>query len=436
MSLLWHFASAAAAPFLPLWLKRRARRGKEELARLDERYGRGANRPPGQLVWLHGASVGEALSLIPLIEALAERLPEAHFLLTTGTVTSASLAMERMPEHLRARVQHRYAPLDVLAWVARFLAGWNPSVAIFAESELWPNRLLATKHVRVPMALVNARISFGSAEKWRRWAPGPARRMLRAFTLVQPQSVADEARLRGLGALNMLPSGDLKAAAPALPHDPAALAALRHDGPTFVAASTHPGEEAVIGAAHALLLPLHPDLRTIIIPRHPERGAEVAALVGGTRRSLAEAPGALHIADTLGELGLFYLLADVALVGGSLVPHGGHNPMEPARLGCPILLGPHTHNFQERVLDLSEAGAMRLVDPPDAATLAAAVHDVLTNPDEAGRMVEAAGQVAQQATGTADRLADEIAKWLRPAEPAIEAGEVRTPDLEREHQTP
>ncbi len=436
MSLMWHFATSAAAPFLPLWLKRRARRGKEELARLEERYGRGANRPPGQLVWLHGASVGEGLSLIPLIEALAERLPEAHFLLTTGTVTSASLTMERVPEHLRGRVQHRYAPIDVLAWVARFLAGWNPTVAIFAESELWPNRLLATKHVRVPMALVNARISFKSAENWRRWAPGPARRMLRAFSLIQPQTVGDEARLRALGALGMLPSGDLKASAPPLPNDPAALEALRHDGPTFVAASTHPGEEVLVAAAHALLAPRHPGLRSIIIPRHPERGAEVAALTGATRRSLGETPGPLHVADTLGELGLFYRLADVALVGGSLVPHGGQNPMEPARLGCPILLGPHTGNFAERVLDLVEAGAVRVVEPADAATLAAAVHDVLTNADEAKRMAEAARRVAEQATGTAERLADEIVKWLRPAEPSADSGEVRAPDLEREHQTP
>jgi 3-deoxy-D-manno-octulosonic-acid transferase len=177
-------------------------------------------------------------------------------------------------------------------------------------------------------------------------------------------------------------------------------------------------------------------LRTIIIPRHPERGAEVAALVGGTRRSLGEVPGPLHIADTLGELGLFYRLADVALVGGSLVPHGGQNPMEPARLGCPILLGPHTGNFQERVLDLREAGAVRVVEPADAAMLAAAVHDVLSNPYEAQRMAEAAREVAQEATGTADRLADEIVTWLRPTEPSPEEGEVGTPESEREHQTP
>ena len=430
MSLLWHFATTAVQPLIPFWLRRRAARGKEDAARLEERYGRGADRPEGQLVWLHGASVGESLSLIPLIEALAERLPDAHFLLTTGTVTAARLAMERLPEGLRERVRHRYAPLDTLTFVARFLAGWNPNAAVFAESELWPNRLLATKHVRVRMALVNARMSQASFERWRRWAPGLARRMLKSFTLVQPQTSADEARLRGLGAEGMWPSGDLKLSAPALPHDPQALAAMRHDGPVFLAAQTHPGEEAVVAEAHGLLRARHPGLRTIIVPRHPDRGAELAAALGATRRSLGEAPGALHIADTMGELGLFYRLADVALVGGSLVPHGGHNPMEPARLGCPILLGPHTHNFAERVAELLDEGAARLVTPADASALAAAVDDVLLNTTLATTMTAAARQLAERTTGTAARLADEIANWLRPdtTQPA--------PEMEQEHISP
>ncbi len=434
MSLLWHFATSAAAPLLPYWLKHRAKKGKEDPARLEERYGFGAERPEGTLIWLHGASVGEGLSLLPLIEALAERLPEAHFLLTTGTVTSAALTMERLPAHLRARVQHRYAPLDVLAWVARFLAGWNPTVAIFAESEIWPNRLLATNHVKVPMALVNARISFDSAERWRRWAPRLARILLRTFRLVQPQSLADEARLRALGAQGMRPAGDLKASAAPLPFDKAELERLRAPGgPVFLAASTHPGEEAIIAAAHALLRERHPDLRTIIVPRHAHRGAEVAALTGGGRRSLGQAPGEIYVADTMGELGLFYRLADVALVGGSLVPHGGQNPMEPARLGCPILLGPHTGNFAERVADLMEEGAARRVDPPDAATLAQAVSDVLIQRDEAKRMATAARLLAERTTGTAERLADEIANWLRPAPPP--EADLQAPDMEREHQS-
>ncbi len=227
----------------------------------------------------------------------------------------------------------------------------------------------------------------------------------------------------------MWPSGDLKLSAPPLPYDPAALAAERHDGPILLAAQTHPSEEEMVAAAHALLRDRHPGLRTIIVPRHPERGAEVAAALGATRRSLGEAPGELHIADTMGELGLFYRLADVALVGGSLVPHGGHNPMEPARLGCPILLGPHTENFAERVVELLDEGGARLVASRDATALAAAVDDVLLNPGLAMAMTRAARLLAERTTGTAGRLADEIAKWLRPA-PA------EAPEMEREHTNP
>ncbi len=413
MSLIWHGITAAAGPFVPLWLRLRARRGKEEPSRLAERYGHGADRPEGTLVWLHGASVGESQALIPLIEALGARLPDARFLLTTGSVTGARLAMQRLPEALRPRLQHRYMPLDRLRYVARFLAGWRPDVAVFVESELWPNMILAAKHVRVPLALVNARMSFRSAERWRRWAPGTVRRILRSFTLIQPQTTADAIRLRELGAPQMLPSGDLKASAPVLPFDAAELERLRAPGPTFLAASTHPGEEPVVAAAHALLRERFPELRTIIVPRHPERGVEIAADLGAARRSLGEAPGSLYVADTLGELGLFYRLADVALVGGSLVPKGGQNPLEPARLGCPILLGPHTQNFAERTAELLDARAARRVDPPDPATLAAVIADVLTSAEETGGMASAARLLAENAAGTSDVLAERIAELLR-----------------------
>jgi 3-deoxy-D-manno-octulosonic-acid transferase len=271
-------------------------------------------------------------------------------------------------------------------------------------------------------------VSFRSSERWRRFAPGTVRRILRSFTLIQPQTTADAIRLRELGAPEMLPSGDLKASAPPLPFDPVELGRLRAPGPTFLAASTHPGEEEIIAAAHALLRGRFPTLRTIIVPRHPERGTDIAASLGATRRGQGEAPGPLHIADTLGELGLFYRLADVALVGGSLVPKGGQNPLEPARLGCPILLGPHTQNFAERVSDLLEARAARRVDPPDAATLAAVVADVLTNPEETGGMASAARLLAENAAGTAGFLAERIAELLRQPQSAA-------PEQEREHSS-
>lgn len=430
MTLLWRLIAGALAPVLPAWLRLRAGRGKEEADRLPERYGLGADRPPGPLLWLHGASVGEALSLLPLIEAVAAAAPEAQFLLTTGTVTSARLAMERLPPALRARVRHRYAPLDVPRWVRRFLDGWRPDAAVFVDSDLWPNRIFALSRRGVPMALVNARISPRSAQRWAQFAPGLARAMLGRFSLIQPRAGDDAARFAALGAPPMLPPGDLKASAAPLPHDPAALAALRAacPGPVFLAASTQPGEEAIVAEAHALLRETHPGLTTIIVPRHPERGAEIAALTGGTRRSLGQAPSPIHVADTLGELGLFYRLADVALVGGSLVPHGGQNPMEPARLGCPILFGPYTFNFAERTEQLLRAGAALRVDPPDARALAAAARHVLIDTDEAKRMTDSARLLAESLAGTAERLAGPMVQWLRAGHHPAPAQDERESD--------
>ncbi len=375
------------APALRLHLRRRAGQGKEVPARLPERLGHGATRPPGRLFWLHAASVGETLSLLPVLEAMASAAPELHLLLTTGTVNSARLLAERLPEALRPRVQHRFLPLDVPAWCNRFLRGWQPDAAAFVESELWPNLLRATARRGVPMALVNARMSANSARRWR-WAPGLARELLGGFRLVLAQTGADAARLGGLGAQGVRCLGNLKDFAPPLPADPAALAALRQavgDRPLWLAASTHPGEETQVLAAHAAMAARLPGLLTVIVPRHPERGAAVAAeaLAAGlatAQRSQGALPGpqvAVYVADTLGELGLFYRLARLAFVGGSLVPHGGQNPLEPARLGCAIMLGPHCWNFADPVGRLLAADAALPV--ADAATLAATALDVLTN---------------------------------------------------------
>ncbi|MCS6890784.1 MAG: 3-deoxy-D-manno-octulosonic acid transferase [Rhodovarius sp.] len=414
MSLIWHGITSAAGPLVPLYLRYRVRQGKEDPARLHERYGHGADRPPGILLWLHGASVGEGLALLPLLEAIARLRPDVQFLITTGTLTGAEAVMQRIPLELQPRVRHRFLPLDRLAYVARFLAGWKPDAAVFVESELWPNLILAARHIGVPLALVNARLSFAAAERWRRFAPGLLRRLLKSFSLIQPRTPGDAERLRQAGAPPMLPSGDLKASAPPLPYDRQEYERLRAPVPTFLAASTHPGEEELVAEAHRLLAPEFPGLRTIIVPRHPDRGAAIAAAIGASRRSLGQPIGSLHVADTLGELGLFYRLADVALVGGSLVPHGGHNPMEPARLGCPILFGPHTHNFSDRVLDLLEARAARRIAPPDAATLASAVRDMLTDRREAGAMASAARLLAERDAGTAELLAARLVEWLRP----------------------
>lgn len=410
----WHWLTTASSPLLPAYLRRRARRGKEIADRLPERFGAAAARPDGPLLWLHAASVGETLSILPLLEALGAMAPGLSFLVTTGTVTSAALLARRLPPALAARVSHRFVPLDVPRWAARFLDGWRPDAAVFIESELWPNLVAAAAGRSIPLALVNGRMSAASARWWAR-APGLAGRVLRAFRLVLAQTEADAERLRALGASAQC-WGNLKFAAPPLPADATELNRMRGllaGRPVWLAASTHPGEEALAIAAHRRLVERHPSLLTMIVPRHPERGAEIAALAGDlpvARRASGQDPDAgtaILVADTLGELGLFYRLAAMAFVGGSLVPHGGQNPLEPARLGCPVLVGPHIHNFVEVYDRLDQVRGVAWIDPgtDPAAALAEVVNAMLTVPDRGRTQAEAAAGVAAEEAGLPERIA-------------------------------
>lgn len=431
---VWTGATAAGGPLLRPYLRWRARRGKEIAARLAERRGHGAARPPGRLLWLHAASVGETLSLLPLLRALAERAPDLTVLVTTGTVTAATLLARRLPPALAGRVVHRFAPLDVPRWVGRFLDGWRPDAGALVESELWPNLIRAARRRGVPLALVNARMSARSVRRWRRWAPGLARELLAGLSPVLAQTPADAARLGTMGARLALCLGNLKDAAAPLPADAEELARLRGavaGRPVFLAASTHPGEEAIVLDAHRRLAASRfPDLLTVIAPRHPHRGGVVAALAAGKglaacRRSAGALPGrgiAVYAADTLGELGLFYRIAGACLVGGSLVPHGGQNPLEPARIGCPILLGPHTANFAEPVARLLAAGgALRVEGNDPVAALAALAEDMLTDRDRARGMAEAAAATVAAAEGLPGQVADALLRLLPPLS-AIERG--------------
>ena len=400
-SLPWRCYAALAtlaAPVLRGLLRRRAARGKEIVARLPEREGiEAASRPPGRLIWLHAASVGEAVSILPVLCALPA---DIHVLLTTGTVTSAALLARRLPElGLSDRVQHRFAPLDVPAWAARFLDHWRPDGAGFVESEIWPNLLGACRARSIPTMLVNARISPRSFSRWRR-VPGLARQLFAGFALAQAQSLAVAERLRALGVSRVIDEGNLKFAAAPLPCDEAELARLRiltAARPVWLAASTNVGEEALLLPVHDALAARFPGLLTIIVPRHPERGPEIAALAAPrpvTRRAAGQDPpadGGIWVADTLGELGLFYRLVGHAFVGRSLVNLGGQNPIEPARLGCAVAVGPHVFNFLEAVAVLEAAGGLARI--ADAAALTDWVAAMLTDPARAAAS-GAAGQAA------------------------------------------
>ena len=371
---------------LRVMIRRRLAAGKEMAGRTGERFGIDPTpRPPGKLIWLHAASVGETVSILPVISALS---PQCHVLLTTGTVTSAKLLARRLPElGLSQLVTHRFVPLDVPAWAARFLDHWRPDAAGFVESELWPNLLAGCRARGIPAMLINARISQRSFAYWSR-VPGFARYVLSGFALIQAQTETYAERLRQLGGFPVTAPGDLKFAAPELPADPAELVRLRTvlaDRPVWLAASTHPGEEKVIFAAHRILAKSHPGLLTILVPRHPERGERIARLAGDISVSRRAAGGALPVsgiwvADTLGELGLFFRLARITFVGRSLVaPGGGQNPLEPARLGCAVAVGPHTGNFESATEILQAAGALARVR--DSASLAAWVDGMLRNPE-------------------------------------------------------
>ncbi len=367
---LYRALTQVGRPLVQQYLESRLATGKESPDRLQERLGYpGRPRPEGRLAWLHGASVGESLSLLPLIEQLQRRgfTP----MITTGTVTSARLMAERLPEG----AFHQFIPVDIPYAVQRFLDHWRPDLVIWAESDFWPNLLDALRQRALPVVLVQGRVSPRSFARWR-WAPGLIRRMLSTFSLCLGQTPEDEQRLRSLGAKNVGCCGNLKTAALPLPADAAALEALcvvLGDRKVWLAASTHPGEEILIGRVHQKLQAVFPDLLTVIVPRHPHRGPQIVkdlAEIGetGTLRSEGIAPNAavgLYIADTLGELGLWYRLAPVALMGKSLGPGpgGGQNPFEAAQLGVLPLLGPNMDNFPAMTESLlAHAAALSVAD--------------------------------------------------------------------------
>lgn len=363
---LYRAATAVIEPLVPLLLAARVRRGKEDPARLPERLGHALTvRPQGPLVWLHGASVGETLSLLELIARLRTARPDLNVLVTSGTTTSAELLARRLPPG----AIHAYAPVDAPRAAARFLAHWRPDLAVFVESELWPNLIMQARAGGARLALLSARMAETSARGWRR-APGAARRLFSAFDLVMPQDDEAAARLTGLGARD---DGrlNLKFIASPLPFDPAELTLLKAEiggRPVLLAASTHAGEdEIVLSAFSQTPQALRPLL--VLAPRHPARGADILELARAAGfearlRSKGEAPtGAqVYVADTLGELGLWLRLARVAFIGGSLVSGvGGHNPLEPVRLGVPTLSGPHVASWRAAYDLLLGSGEVEIV---------------------------------------------------------------------------
>ena len=407
--------SYAMVPLLPALISRRLKLGKEDPARFGERRGVSTNvRPAGPLVWIHGASVGEVLAAAALIGRL--RGLNLRILVTSGTVTSAAIVAKRFPPD----VIHQYVPYDSPRYVARFLDHWRPSLALFIESDLWPNLILSGAARRLPMVLINGRMSQRSFPRWQR-VQGTISALLEKFDICLAQSKTDADRFAALGSRNVVVTGNLKLDVPAPPADAnklERLMAMMRGRPVVLAASTHPGEEEILTQAHRTLAGYFPGLLTVIVPRHPDRGQAIARMIEAAGlnpalRSHEELPTAttdIYVADTMGELGLFYRLAPIVFMGGSLVEHGGQNPIEAIKLGASVIHGPHVFNFTDVYEALDAAGGARRADTPEA--LVKQFGQLLAHPDAREAMLAASERVVDQLGGALERTLTALEPYL------------------------
>lgn len=373
-----------------------------------------AARPLGTLVWFHAASVGESLSVLPLVERVVDH---AQVLVTTGTAASAEVLAKRLPPGAR----HQFAPLDARGPVGRFLSHWRPDLAVFVESEIWPVTLREASARGVPLVLMNARLSERSLRSWGR-APGTARALLGLFARIVTQTEGTREALVSLGvdASRVTVGGNMKAAAPPPPDDAGERTRIEGElggALVWAAVSTHPGEEEAVLAAHRRVRERHPGARLVLVPRHPARGDEVMALVrqagfGVTRRSEGGRPvEAVYLADTMGETGLWFRLAPVVFLGGSLVPVGGHNPWEVAQCGAALLVGPLRETVRADVATLEGAGAAVTVQ--GAEEMGDAVAGLLSDPEALDTMREAGRRLAGAQVGRTEALVEELLGMLR-----------------------
>ncbi|MGC1495123.1 MAG: 3-deoxy-D-manno-octulosonic acid transferase [Sulfitobacter sp.] len=414
----WVVVSSLIVPFAARTSTKKLRDAGVSVTRAHEKLGHATEERMGSgpLIWFHAASVGESLSVLALITRMGVALPRAHFLITSGTETSARLVAQRMPP----RTVHQFAPLDAPGPLKRFLKHWRPNAAVFVESELWPQMLRRTHASGARMAMVNARLSEKSMAQWCK-LPKLSAYMLGVFELILTQNDAMAEAMVSLNApADRVARGiNLKSMAGPLPVDEDALfearAALGHR-PVWVASSTHPGEEDTVLKAHKSLLKRFPNLCLILAPRHPERGDEVTGLIAGaglslTRRTRGDAPGGqVFLADTLGELGTWYALSDVVFLGGSLRPIGGHNPYEVAQSGAAVLSGIHVANFAETFAEMEALDAARLV--ADADDLAGKITDWLSDDAARGKACRAAQKFAENQTDKLDSIAARLIKAL------------------------
>ena len=413
---IYKVLSERSAPALKFYLNRRIKSGKEDPQRIKERFGITAiPRPEGKLIWIHAASVGEAQAALILINSINDTVATHHsFLITTGTRTSAKLMADRLPTN----ATHQYTPLDHPDWVHKFMDHWSPDIALWMESELWPNTLTLLKKNKVPTALINARMSKSSFRNWHR-AKATARSILSTFDTILCQTDEHKYFFDQLGASNVLVTDNLKYSAQPLPYDPHTLKDLQtatKDRPLWLYASTHSGEESLACATHVTLKKKHPNLLTIIVPRHPERRNEISKECSTSNlsielRSTTQTPAPttdIYVADTLGELGLFYKLSEIAVIGRSFSDDGGggHNPIEASLLDCAVLTGPNHQNQAELFDAMLEAKAAKIV--PSKQDLASYIENLFNNHASRKDLIEAGQKFASRKSGVINYVIDEI----------------------------
>jgi 3-deoxy-D-manno-octulosonic-acid transferase len=421
---LYESLTRAGKPFLEQFLKFRVMRGKEDPARLSERMGKAARvRPAGTLVWVHAASVGEAQSALILIDALGRRTKGINILVTTGTVTSAALMQKRLPSF----AFHQYVPVDQPQWVKSFLDHWEPDLALWMESELWPNTLIALKNRNIPAALVNARLSDKSFANWM-MAKNFAGAVIGCFSVIMAQTEKDAGHFRVLGAQNVIVTDNIKYSAAPLPHDEDALTALKvstSERPVWVYASTHEGEEDLACRVHKSIKEGLPNLLTIIVPRHPDRRDDVADTcfknsvkfrLRSDKLSLPAPDDDIYIADTLGELGLFYTLSPVAMIGRSFSNDGGggHNPVEAAQLGCAVITGPN-NQYQRQLYDDMQSDSA-VIEVQNELELTSILEELLTHPHKLKAMQDKTSTFVSRKTHVIEGVMKELSPLLQSTE--------------------
>ncbi len=391
------------------YIKKRKENGKEDIKRFNERIGRPTmKRPEGKLIWFHGASVGESISMLPLINKLLELYPTAHVMVTTGTLTSADIMGRRLPE----RAFHQYITIDNPVFTTRFIKHWQPDLVLWFESDFWPAMLSCIKRKNIPLILVNGRISNKSFKRWQQF-DFISKELLSCFTFCLGQSEEDAYRLRVLGAKDSMCLGNLKYAGLPIPIDEQAKSELQKeigDRPTWLVGSTHNDEEVKIGRKLKAIEEQTPNLLTIVVPRHPTRGEEIQTALkelgfNTALRSKGEKitpKTEIYIADTIGEMGLWYSLCPIVFIGGSLIPHGGQNFIEPSRMRDAVLVGPYMHNFTDAMNRAKKADA--IIQVSDAEELKDMVIQLLTNKD----LLEAKRSLAYNWANAENKVLDGI----------------------------